>query len=339
MTTHRGDGRTMRAATYTRTGPAREVLDISELARPEPGPGCVRVRIAWSGVNPSDVKTRAGIRSTQLPFPRITPHSDGAGRVDAVGAGVDAARIGERVWVWNAAWGRADGTAAEWLVLPAEQAVALPDNVDLAVGALLGIPALTAYHAVHMHGGVKGKRVLVAGGAGAVGQYALQMARLAGAEQLIATAGNAGKEALARQAGADVVIHYRDGQAAEQIRAATGQHGVDRVIEVDFAENAALDFEILARDGDVVAYGSGRPEAGVPFVQGILKNISVHFFIVYHLAAADRQRAIRGLTAQLASGQLSHRISARLPLDRIAEAHELVEQGAPGKVIVSLGEM
>ncbi|UHQ20191.1 NADPH:quinone reductase [Lysobacter sp. KIS68-7] len=329
----------MRAAIYTRTGPAHEVLSIAELARPEPDRGCVRVRVQWSGVNPSDTKSRAGTRSAVLPFPRITPHSDGAGHIDAVGEDVDPARVGERVWLWNAAWGRPDGTAAEFVVVPAEQAVRLPDGVDLKVGALLGIPALTAYHAVHMHGGVEGKRVLVAGGAGAVGHYAVQMARLTGAAQVIATVSNEAKATLARDAGADATIDYRRADVREAIRVATDGRGVDRIIEVDFAANATLDFDLLARDGDVVIYGSGHPMVEVPFVPGILKNISCHFFIVYHLSERDRRRAIDGLTALLASGALQHNIAAELPLERIADAHALVEGGkAVGNVIVSLGE-
>ena len=327
----------MRAATYTRTGPAHEVLSIVELERPEPGPGSVRVRVAWSGINPSDTKSRAGTRASQLPFPRITPHSDGAGHIDAVGPGVDPARIGERVWLWNAAWGRPDGTAAEFVVLPAGQAVKLPDGVDLTIGALLGIPALTAYHAVHMHGGVEGKRVLVAGGAGSVGHYAVQMARLAGAAQVIATVSSDAKATLAREAGADVTIDYRREDVREAIRAATDGQGVDRIIEVDFDANVALDFDIVARDGDVVVYGSGQPQIAVPFVPGILKNISVHFFIVYHVSARDRAGAIDGLTALRAGGKVRHTIAAQLPLERSAAAHALVEQGkAVGNVILSL---
>ena len=327
----------MRAAVYTRTGPAGEVLDIVELDRPEPGPGEVRVRLAWSGVNPSDVKARAGTRSKAMPFPRVVPHSDGAGSIDAVGADIDASRIGERVWVWNAAWGRAEGTAAEFVVLPASQAVRLPESVDLEVGALLGIPALTAWHAVHMKGGVEGRRVLVAGGAGAVGHYAIQMAKAAGAAQVIATISNEGKAALAREAGADVVIDYRREDVRERIRQATDAHGVDRIIEVDFAANATLDFDLLAKEGDVVVYGSGQPEIAVPFVPGILKNLSVHFFIVYHLAREDRSRAEEGVTSLLAQSRLRHNIHARFPLDRIAEAHELVESGrAVGNVVVAL---
>lgn len=328
----------MRAAIYTRTGQAAEVLSIGDVARAEPGPGEVRVRVAWSGVNPSDVKSRAGTRSKTLPFPRVIPHSDGAGMIDAVGPGISPERIGERVWLWNAAWGRADGTAAEWIVLPAAQAVVLPDNVDLEVGALLGIPALTAWHAVHMRGGIAGKRVLVAGGAGAVGHYAIQMAKLAGAAQVVATVSSSEKAALARSAGADCTIDYRREDVVRRLRDETGGHGIDRVIEVDFAANAQLDFDALAPGGDVVVYGSGQPEISVPFVPGILKNISVHFFIVYHLTAPERADAISGLGRLLADGRLQHNIAARLPLDRIAEAHELVESGrAVGNVIVSLG--
>lgn len=329
----------MRAATYTRTGPAHDVLDIIELPRPEPGPGEVRVRIAWSGVNPSDTKSRAGTRSNVLPFPRITPHSDGAGVIDAVGSGVAATRIGQRVWLWNAAWGRAEGTAAEWVVLPQEMAVPLPDAVPLEVGALLGIPALTACHAVLHAGGVRDKRVLVAGGAGAVGHYAVQMARLAGARQVIATVSSDAKGRIASEAGADAVVNYRAGDFAEQVRILTGGHGVDRIIEVDFAANAAADFDIVAANGDIAVYGSGQPLMQVPFVPAILKNVRVSFFIVYHLAPADREAATRQLTAWLEAGALQHNIALRLPLDRIAEAHEAVESGhAVGNVVLAVAD-
>lgn len=325
----------MRAAAYTRTGPAREVLTLLELPRPEPAAGEVRVRVAFSGVNPSDVKSRAGVRSKTMPFPRGIPHSDGAGVIDAVGEGVPASRVGERVWVWNAAWGRADGTAAEWVVLPAAQAVALPPDVDLEVGALIGIPALTAYHAVHMGGGVAGKRVLVAGGAGAVGHYAVQMARHGGASRVLATVSSEHKAALAREAGADVVIDYRREDVRRAVADSVG--AVDRIIEVDFAANVALDFDCIAPEGDIVVYGSGVPEVAVPFVAGILKNVTVRFFIVYHLAPADRERAHEGVTALLRANALRHNIAARYPLERIAEAHECVEQGtAVGNVIVRL---
>jgi NADPH2:quinone reductase len=327
----------MRAACYDRTGPAREVLQLADLPTPEPGPGEVRVRLACSGVNPSDVKSRAGLRTTVLAFPRIVPHSDGAGVVDRVGAGVSATRVGERVWVWNAAWKRAFGTAAQFVVLPAAQAVALPDGVAFDAGACLGIPALTALHAVRTDGGVAGRSVLVTGGAGAVGHYAVQMARLAGARQVIATASSPGKAELARAAGADEVIDYRQDDVAARVLALTGGEGVDRVIEVDFAANVGSSLASVRAEGDIVVYGSGRAEIAVPFFPAILKNVRVRFFIVYNLAAADRAAAVGQLTGWLREGRLRHNVAARLPLAAIAEAHELVEGGrAAGNVVLDV---
>jgi NADPH2:quinone reductase len=317
----------MRAALYSRTGPARDVLSIAERPQPQPGPLEVRVRIAWSGVNPSDVKGRAGARSATLPFPEVIPHSDGAGVIDAVGEGVAASHVGERVWLWNAAWGRAHGTAAEWITLPAAQAVPLPAAVPLEVGANLGIPALTALHALTVDGGVQGKRVLVAGGAGAVGHYAVQMARLLGARQVIASVSSPEKAALALAAGADLAIDYRRAPLAERVNEATGGAGVDRIVEVDFAANVAQDFAMVAPEGRIVVYGSGAPEIAVPFVPAILKNVRVTFFIVYHLSPADREAATRQLTAWLEAGALQHNIALRLPLQQIADAHEAVESG------------
>jgi NADPH:quinone reductase len=325
----------MRAAVYDRTGAARDVLRIKEAPTPRPGPGEVRVRLAWSGVNPSDVKTRAGTRTRTLPFPQIIPHSDGAGTIDEVGDGVARARVGEPVWLWNAAWGRPFGTAAEYIALPANHAVRLPDNVELEIGACLGIPALTAYHAVCVDGGVAGKIVLVAGGAGAVGHYAIQFARLMGAKQVLATVSGPEKAAHAKAAGADVALNYRSEDVVARVQAETQGRGVDRIIEVDFGANVALDLQLLNRDGDIVVYGSNAPEIAVPFVPMILKNVRLRFFIVYNLSDADRARAIAELTSLLKANRLKHNIAARLPLERIAEAHELVEQGrAIGNVIL-----
>lgn len=327
----------MQAAFYERTGPAHEVLQLAELPDPQPGPGELRVRLRWSGVNPSDVKSRAGLRSRVLAFPRIVPHSDGMGVVDAVGAGVPAARIGERVWVWNAAWGRAFGTAAQYVVLPQAQAVPLPANVADEAGACLGIPALTALHAVLTAGGVAGQRVLVAGGAGAVGHYALQFARLLGARQLLATASTPQKAAIARDAGAEVVVDYRQTDAAAQLREATGGEGADRIVELDIAANAALDLELLRPGGALIVYGSGQPSFELPFFPMIGKNVNLHAFIVYNLPPADRQRATGALTAWLARGLVAHAIAERLPLAQIAQAHELVSEGrAVGNVVLAL---
>ena len=327
----------MRAAVYERTGPAHEVLSLTELPLPEPAAGEVRVRLGWSGVNPSDVKSRAGTRTRTLPFPRIVPHSDGAGLVDAVGPGVDAGRIGERVWVWNAAWGRAFGTAAEYVVLPSRQAVTLPDEAPLEVGACLGIPALTAYHAVHVDGGVAGRNVLIAGGAGAVGHYAIQFARIAGAARVIATVSSEQKARLAREAGADDTLNYKDGDWTARCLDLTEGIGVDRIVEVDFAANVGADLAVLRPEGDIVVYGSGAPEVAVPFVPAIAKGARMRWFIVYNLTAVVRDRAVADLTRLLAAGALRHNIAAHLPLSRIAEAHELVERGALiGNVVLSV---
>lgn len=327
----------MQAALYERTGAAAEVLQFTELPDPTPGPGELRVRLRWSGVNPSDVKSRAGLRSKVLAFPQIVPHSDGMGVVDAVGAGVPASRIGDRVWVWNGAWKRAFGTAAQFIVLPQAQAVALPEGVADEAGACLGIPALTALHAMLTAGGVAGQRVLVAGGAGAVGHYAVQFARLLGARQVLATVSSADKAALALAAGADVTFNYRDDTAGEQILQATGGAGVDRVIEVDIAANSGLDIEVLRPGGSAVVYGSGAGQFSLPFFPLIQKNITLQFFVVYNLDDAARAHAESTLTALLVRGALTHQIAARLPLAQIAQAHELVESGrALGNVVLSI---
>lgn len=328
----------MRAAWYERTGPAREVLQVGELPTPEPGAGEVRVRLATSGVNPSDVKTRGGLRSAALPFARIVPHSDGAGVIDAVGAGVAASRVGERVWIWNAAWQRPDGTAAQYVVLPAAQAVPLPAKVSFEVGACLGIPALTALRAVLVDGGVEGRTVLVTGGAGAVGYYAIQMAKLAGATRVFATVSGPEKARLAREAGAELALDYRSEDVAARMQEATGGTGVDRVIEVDLAANIAASMAAVRNGGQIVVYGSGKSEIPVSFFPAIVRNLLIRFFIVYNLEPQDRATAISTLTGWLEQGRLRHMIAARHPLAAIADAHEQVERGAAvGNVIIETG--
>jgi NADPH2:quinone reductase len=326
----------MRAAYYERFGPAADVLEIGELPDPVAGPGEVRVRLACSGINPSDVKARVGIRG-ELQFPRVVPHSDGAGVIDAVGTGVDPARIGERVWVFDAAWQRAFGTAAEYVALPAVQAVPLPDHIDFAAGACLGIPARTALHAVICGGGVRGKSVLVAGGAGAVGHYAVQLAEIEGARQVIASVSGPEKAALARAAGADLVVNYRDEDLVERCHEATGGRGVERVLEVDFAANVEHDIALLAPDGDIVVYGSSKPAIAVPFLPAILGNTTLRFFILYNLNAGHRARVQQKLCALLDDNALTHNVVERLPLAAIAEAHELIEQGQlKGNLVLEL---
>jgi len=328
----------MKAWYYERVGPAADVLVKAELPTPEPGPGEVRVRIDWSGVNPSDVKSRGGLRSRTLPFPRVVPHSDGSGTVDAVGAGVDAGRIGQRVWLWNAAWGRPFGTAAEFCCLPEAQAVPLPDAIPGEAGACMGIPGLTAMHAVLMDGGVAGKRVLVAGGAGAVGHYAVQLASRFGAAQVISTVSSSAKARLAYEAGADHVIDYKTEPVAERVAELTQGRGVDRVIELDLAANGRMDLELLRRGGEIVAYGSSPKPLDLTFFTMLSKNIQLKFFIVYHLEPADRARATDALQRLLARGELRHNIAARMPLEAIAAAHEAVEGGKlVGNLVLQVG--
>jgi len=324
----------MKAAFYDRLGPAREVLEVAELPDPHVADGEVRVRIEWSGVNPSDVKSRAGLRSSVMPFARVIPHSDGMGMIDQVGSGVPEGRLGERVWLWNAAWGRAHGTACEYVCVPARQAVPLPDGVSGEVGACLGIPGLTAMHAVLL-GGVAGRSVLVAGAAGAVGHYALQMASALGAGRIIASVSTPEKAAIARAAGADAVVLYREESLVERVMALTDGRGVERIIEVDIGVNGAADLEILSRGGECIAYGSSVSPLQLPFFPLIARNLALKFFIVYHLADAERATAAAALQRLLTTGRLQTRIAARLPLEQIAQAHEMIEQGrATGNVLL-----
>jgi NADPH2:quinone reductase len=328
----------MRAAFYDRTGPASEVLQIGEVPTPSAGPGEVRVRVQWSGVNPSDVKSRRGRRTTNpAAAARIIPHSDGSGVIEQVGDGVPRSRLGERVWTWNAGWRRTSGTAAEYVVLPAAQAVRLPDGTGLEAGACLGIPALTACHAVGVDDGVAGKRVLIPGGAGAVGHYAIQFARHGGAAQVLATVSSPEKAAIAMAAGADVVINYKTEDVAARVLEATAGHGADRIVEVDTSANIGIDLQALADDGIIIVYGSGSDEIPVPFFPALLKNARMRFFAVYTLTSAARARAHATLARLLEDGALVHNIGARLKLGQIVEAHEWVEQGRViGNVVVEI---
>jgi NADPH:quinone reductase len=326
----------MRAAYYDANGSARDVLRLGEVETPRPGRGEVRVRLAASGVNPSDVKNRAGT-TRKIAFPRVVPHSDGAGTIDLVGDGVPASRLAERVWTWNAQWKRPFGTAAEYVVLPAAQAVRLPDAVSFEAGACLGIPAMTAFHAATLDGSVAGQTLLVAGGAGAVAHYVIQFAKAAGAT-VLTTVSSAEKARHATEAGADHAIDYRREDVGARVKELTQGRGVDRVIELDVAANARLLPGILAPKGTVVIYGTGAPEATIPAGFCLVNSIALKFFLVYELDAAQRRAAIDGITAMLEANRLRHAVGATLPLDRIVEAHEAVEQGrVVGNVVVTIG--
>ncbi|MEO1328415.1 MAG: NADPH:quinone reductase [Pseudomonadota bacterium] len=332
----------MKAAAYRRFGPAAEVLEIIDRPAAAPGPGEVSVRVRASGVNPSDVKLRAGARpggvAPEMPYPEITPHSDGAGEIDAVGDGVDPSRVGQRVWLWNGQWERAFGTAAEQIVLPAEQAAPLPDACSFAEGACLGIPATTAHVGLFADGPIEGATVLVSGGAGAVGAYAVEMAKLGGAAQVLTTVSGPEKAALAKELGADHVINYREEDVVEAVMTATAGAGVDRIVEVEFGGNLATNTEIIKPNGAIASYASmAVPTPKLPFYQLMFKCVTLRLYVVYRLAPALRRRAVADLERWLSEGRLSHRIAGRWPLAQIADAHAQVEAGAKiGAVIVDV---
>jgi NADPH2:quinone reductase len=320
---------TMRAAVYRRTGPAAAVLTLEDAPTPEPGPGEVRVRLRLAGVNPTDWK----MRSSTEPADFQIPGQDGAGDVDAVGEGVDPGRIGERVWVWFAARGRPWGTAAQWTVVPSRQAVQLPDKVSYEQGASLGIPAMTAWHCLHVDGAIDGRPVLVAGGAGAVGNAAVALAHRGGA-RVVATASTPEKAALAESAGADLVVDYRAPDAAERIRAFAPE-GVDRVVEVALGANLELDLAVVAPHAVVATYADDRV-TDLPVRRLMVNNTMLRFVLVYGVADADLDAAVAGVSAALADGALPALPVARYPLDRVAEAHDAVQAGTFGRVLLDL---
>jgi NADPH2:quinone reductase len=321
----------MRAAFYEVMGPARDVLRVDQVETPKPGPGEVRVRVRASGVNPSDVKSR-GLR--KLLFPRVIPHSDGAGEIEAVGAGVPASRVGERVWLWNGQFQRPFGTAAEFIVLPAAQAVPLPAKVSFEEGACLGIPALTAYRAVELAVSHNARTVLVSGGAGSVSQYVIQFAKARGAT-VITTISSEDKAKVAREAGADHRIDYKREDVGQRVAEITAKRGVDCVIEMDLSANARLIPAVLRPKGSVIVYGTG-PEATIPAFFCLSNSIVLQFFLVYQLDAAERERAVAGITQALEAGKLVNRVGPTFPLADIAAAHEAVERGTIGNVIVKV---
>ncbi|MCV3242183.1 NADPH:quinone reductase [Mesorhizobium sp. ZC-5] len=324
----------MKAAWYEKNGTARDVLIVGELPKPQAGPGEVLVRVHVSGVNPSDVKSRRG---RPLAGPKVVPHSDGAGIIEAVGQGVPESRVGERVWLWNGQWKRAFGTAAEYVALPAKQAVPLADSVDFAAGACFGIPGLTAMQGVNLAGPMTGKTLLVTGAASAVGHYVTQIAKARGA-RVIGTA-SAEKTVHAKSADASDVIDYKNEDVAARVLELTGGKGADAIIDMDFSTTVRLlPGGILAPHGRYVCYGSNMPGDNiVPFGDLLFKSLTLQFFLVYELSDDDRAKAIAGLDAMLESHSLEHTIGARFALREIAAAHEMVEAGQViGNVVIDL---
>jgi len=321
----------VRAASYDRYGPAAEVLAVHDVERPVPGPGEVLVRVILSGVNPTDFKSRSGATPRPIDGFQI-PHHDGAGVIEAAGEGVDPARAGQRVWLWLAAAGRRWGTAAEYTVVPGEQAVPLPDGASLELGASLGVPAVTAHRCLFADGPVRGKTVLVAGGAGAVGHFAIELGVWAGA-RVIATVSGTEKAELARKAGAAHVVNYRDPGAADQIRAAAGQ--ADRIIEVALGANLALDLAV-ARPGSVIVTYAAEPEDPVLPVRACMTaNLMLRFILLYGVPREALRRAVADISAALAEGALTELPVHRFGLSDVVAAHEAAEAGPLGKVLVT----
>jgi NADPH:quinone reductase len=339
----------MKAVVYSEAG-GPEVLRLVERDLPEPGPGEVRVAVRVSGVNPTDWKSRSSGRGETRAFPETVPNQDAAGTVDAVGPDVDPARVGERVWLWEAAWQRSEGTAQEYVVLPERQAVRLDDGVSFDVGASLGIPALTAHRCLTVSGlgprrlepeALAGGTVLVAGGAGAVGHAAIQLARWAGA-RVLTTVSNDEKATLAEAAGADGVVNYRSADATDRIRE-LAPDGVDVVVEVAPAANAVLDLAVLAPDGTVAVYATdGGGDLELPVWDLMRRNVRYQFVLVYTVPAAAKDEAVADVSAAAADGALPVGEETglplhRFPLERTADAHAAVEAGAVGKVLIDVG--
>ena len=327
----------MKAIIYDAFGPADRVLKRVEIDTPPPTPGEVAVRLAFSAVNPSDVKARAGSRPgiTKPPFAQIIPHSDGSGVITAVGTGVAEERIGERVWIWNGQWQRAFGTCAEMITLPAEQAVPLPDATDLETGAVLGIPGLTACYTVFSGGSVAGKTVLIQGAAGTVGYLAAQLALWGGA-RVIATARGAGADRV-RALGVDHVIDFTDPARVQQVLAANGGALIDRIIEPEFGINIAADTDMIAPNGTICAYGSAlEPAPTLPFMPLMFKAVTLDLALIYILTPDQRRNMVGVLTRALKEGALHCPVETIYPLEQTADAHQLVEAGQrAGAVLIA----
>jgi NADPH2:quinone reductase len=325
----------VKAVWYERTGAAPDVLTVGEAPTPEAGPGEVRVRLEASGVNPADVGRRAGSYRA-MEFPRVIPNSDGAGIIDQVGAGVTRFQMGQRVWLFNGQRnGRAFGTAAEYIALDEHLVTSLPDDVSFAAGATLGIPCMTAWCCLFGDGTIAGQTVLVTGGAGAVGHYAVQLAKGGGA-QVIATVSSPEKAEQARLAGADLVVNYRSEDVVAKVMTFTGQRGVDRVVDVDFGGNLATTLKLMAMNSTIAVYATnGNRNPVIPMRELMERCISLRALVLYALPPPLLASAQADISKWLAAGKRIHNIAAQFPLAETARAHLAVEKGDKlGTIIV-----
>jgi len=326
----------MRAIWYERQGPAAEVLQLGEMADPEPGPGEVRVRVRFSGVNPGDTKKRRGWLGSAMPYPRVIPHSDGAGVIESVGDGVEQARIGQRVWVHGAQSYRPFGTAAQLTVVPAEQAIELPDSVPDEVGACLGIPGITAHRAVFADGSVNGSTVLVNGVLGGVADLAAQLAHWGGATVI----GTVRRSGDAEQVTSSAVAHavaLDQPDPAGAIRA-HAPDGVDRIVEVAFSDNVDLDAAVAKNHAVIAAYASRRDRPDFPFWPMLFDNLTIRLLGSDDFPAASKRQAAVDLTTAARDGALSLAIGEPLPFDLAAEAHDRVDAGSRSRVLLTVSD-
>lgn len=325
----------MKAAIYKSTGDATDVLEVVDIEKPTPLEGQVLVKIHASGINPTDTKTRAGIFPIQGKWDRIVPHHDGAGIIASVGKGVSNDRIGERVWLHSTQWAGADGTAAEYAVVGSTNAISLPDNVDFSSAATFGVPLLTAYHAVTMDGSSQGKTILIQGGAGAVGNYAIQIAKEKGAK-VITTVSSSLKAEAAKLAGADHVIDYKKENVVERVRELTEGAGVDHIVEVNLSANAHQLPDLIKNGGFVTVYGTDEFMSEFPAVGAVIQQMRFGFFIVFMLPQEVLDHAIRDLTEMLKDDKINAAMGASFPLQKIAAAHDFVDASSTiGNVIVT----
>lgn len=327
----------MKAIWYEEPGEAAAVLQYGDIEQPQPGPGEVLVRVHASGVNPSDTKFRSGWMGLKQPYPRTIPHNDGAGIIEAVGEGVPTSRVGEWVWIYEAQRGSAWGTAADSVVVPTHKAVPLPEWFDFAAGASLGVPAMTAHFSIFSDGPIAGKTILIHGGAGAVGLYAIQLAKWGGA-QTIATVSNEEKAETATQYGADHVLNYRQEDIVTRVQELVGKRGCDRIVDVALAANMDINAKLVARNGVIAAYESGNaPQVTIPFYDLLYKNAALRTVLVYAMGEEAHTAAARDINRAMVDGALRAKIAAHYPLAETAQAHNALDSGQLiGKVVIDV---
>ena len=325
----------MKAAWYNSFGPAEEVLKIGEFDTPEPRPGEVKIRIYASGVNPSDTKKRLGANPALLDDGPVIPNSDGAGEIISVGEGISSSRIGERVWVYNAQYGRQLGTSAEYVCLPSVYAIILPDTADYSAGAMMGIPAMTAHRCVFSDGAVDSQTLLITGGAGRVGYYAIQWAKQNGST-VIATASSDASREQCVNAGADLIVGHPSDDSVGEIMDFTNGKKIDRIIEGDFGANLLPVLDVLKTSGTIATYSSmADMNPSIPFIRMMFMDITIRMVLVYAMPDEAKKHAAKDITSALSKNTFHNRVAQEYSIDNISDAHKMIESGeVHGSVII-----